>query len=102
MKRTTTSASDLGRIVAHLCAIEDAVAQRTEPLPFGTAVFHPGVPWVREVNVVRVETTARSVTAAELAHAARERFPALPAVEILHEPLGAEVDDALKRLSANR
>jgi GNAT superfamily N-acetyltransferase len=74
-----------------LCAIEDAVAQRTEPLPFGTAVFHPGVPWVREVNVVRVETTSRSVTAAELAHAARERFPSLPAVEILHEPLGADV-----------
>ncbi|HZB75889.1 MAG TPA: GNAT family N-acetyltransferase [Solirubrobacteraceae bacterium] len=84
-------ASDLDRIVAHLCAIEDAVAQRTELLPWGTAVYHPGVPWVREVNVVRVETTGRSVTAAELAHAARERFPALPAVEVLHEPLGAGV-----------
>ena len=43
------------------------------------------MPWVREVNVVRVETTTRSVTAAELAHAARERFPALPAVEITIE-----------------
>ena len=31
------------------------------------------------------------MTAAELAHAARERFPALPAVEVLHEPLGAGV-----------
>ena len=88
---TNPSVSDLERIVAHLCAIEDAVAERAEPLPWGTAVYHPGVPWVREVNVVRVETTSRSVTAAELAHAARERFPALPAVEILHEPLGAAV-----------
>ena len=33
--------------------------ERTEPLPWGTAVFHRGVPWVREVNVVRVEATAR-------------------------------------------
>jgi GNAT superfamily N-acetyltransferase len=37
--------------------VEDAVAEWTEPLPWGTAVFHKGVPWVREVNVVRVETT---------------------------------------------
>ena len=41
--------------------------------------------------MVRVETTGRAVTAAELAHAARERFPALPAVEVQHEPLGAGV-----------
>ena len=54
-------------------------------------MFQPGVPWVREVNVVRVEAVVRTVTVAELAHAARERFPALPAVEILHEPLGADM-----------
>jgi GNAT superfamily N-acetyltransferase len=47
------------------------------------------VPWVREVNTVRVETTARRVSAAEVAHAAESRFPERPAAEVLHEPIGA-------------
>jgi GNAT superfamily N-acetyltransferase len=90
---TRTTTTDLDRIVAHLCAIEDAVAERTEPLPWGTAVFHPGVPWVREVNVVRVETT-RGVRAGDIAFAAETRFPAQPAVEVMHEPIGAAVAPA--------
>jgi GNAT superfamily N-acetyltransferase len=57
-------------------------------LPWGTAVFHPGVPWVREVNTVRVETTAR-VRPGDVAFAAELRFPLLPAAEVLHEPIGA-------------
>jgi GNAT superfamily N-acetyltransferase len=90
---TRTTTTDLDRIVAHLCAIEDAVAERTEPLPWGTAVFHPGVPWVREVNVVRVETT-HGVRAGEIAFAAETRFPAQPAIEVLHEPIGTAVAPA--------
>ena len=77
-----------------MCAIEDAVAERTERLPWGTAVFHPHVPWVREVNTVRVETTARDLRAGEVAFAAECRFPALPAVEILHEPIGVALAPA--------
>ena len=74
--------------------MEDAVAEWTEPLPWGTAVFHKGVPWVREVNVVRVETT-HSVRPGEIAFAAESRFPAQPAVEVMHEPIGAAVAPAL-------
>jgi len=57
-------------------------------------VFHDRVPWVREVNVVRVEATAPRVRAAELAFAAEERFPSAPAVEVLHEPFGAALAPA--------
>jgi GNAT superfamily N-acetyltransferase len=84
----------LDRILAHLYAIEDAVAERTEPLPWGTAVFHDRVPWVREVNVVRVEATAPRIRAGELAFTAERRFPAAPAVEVLHEPIGAALAPA--------
>jgi len=51
-------------------------------------VFHPGVPWVREVNTIRVEATARAVRAGDLAFEAEARFPAAPAIEVLHEPIG--------------
>jgi GNAT superfamily N-acetyltransferase len=84
----------LDRIIAHLCAIEDTVAERTEPLPWGTAVFHDRVPWVREVNVVRVEATTPRIRAGDVAFAAEQRFPAAPAVEVLHEPIGAELAPA--------
>jgi GNAT superfamily N-acetyltransferase len=57
-------------------------------------VFHARVPWVREVNVVRVEATAPRVRAGELAFAAEERFPSAPAVEVLHEPIGAALAPA--------
>jgi GNAT superfamily N-acetyltransferase len=50
------------------------------------------VPWVREVNVVRVETT-HGVRPGEIAFAAETRF-ARPAVEVLHEPIGAAVAPA--------
>jgi GNAT superfamily N-acetyltransferase len=86
--------TDLDRIVAHLCAIEDAVAERTEPLPWGTAVFHAGVPWVREVNMLRVEATSARLRAGDLAFAAEQRFPSAPAVEVLHEPIGASLAPA--------
>ena len=56
-------------------------------------MFHKGVPWVREVNVVRVETT-HGVRAGEVAFAAQSRLPAQPAVEILHEPIGADLAPA--------
>jgi GNAT superfamily N-acetyltransferase len=56
-------------------------------------VFHKAVPWVREVNVVRVETT-HGVRAGEIAFAAETRFPAQPAVEVLHEPIGTTVAPA--------
>jgi len=90
--RTTTT--DLDRIVAHLCAVEDAVAERTEPLPWGTAVFHARVPWVREVNTIRVEATSTRLRAGDIAFAAEQRFPAAPAVEVLHEPIGAALAPA--------
>jgi GNAT superfamily N-acetyltransferase len=57
-------------------------------------VFHARVPWVREVNMVRVEATAARVRAGEIAFAAEERFPAAPAVEVLHEPIGAALAPA--------
>ncbi len=56
-------------------------------------MFHKGVPWVREVNVVRVEAT-HGVRAGDVVFAAETRFPALPAVEVLHEPIGAAVAPA--------
>lgn len=56
-------------------------------------MFHKGVPWVREVNVVRVETT-HGVRAGDIAFAAETRFPGQPAVEVLHEPIGAAVAPA--------
>ena len=90
---TRTTTTDLDRIVAHLCAVEDAVAEWTEPLPWGTAVFHRGVPWVREVNVVRVEAT-HAVRPGDIAFAAESRLPGAPAVEVLHEPIGADVAPA--------
>ena len=90
---TRTTTTDLDRIVAHLCAVEDAVAEWTEPLPWGTAVFHRGVPWVREVNVVRVEAT-HAVRPGDIAFAAESRLPDAPAVEVLHEPIGADVAPA--------
>jgi len=52
------------------------------------------VPWVREVNTVRVETTARGLRPGEVAFAAESRFPAAPAVEVLHEPIGAALAPA--------
>jgi GNAT superfamily N-acetyltransferase len=57
-------------------------------------VFHKGVPWVREVNMVRVETT-HGVAAGEIAFAAETRFPAQPAAEVLHEPIGTAIAPAL-------
>jgi GNAT superfamily N-acetyltransferase len=48
---------------------------------------------VREVNVVRVETT-HGVHAGDIAFAAETRFPAQPAVEVLHEPIGTTVAPA--------
>jgi len=86
--------TDLDRIVAHLCAIEDAVAERTEPLAWGTAVFHGRVPWVREVNMVRVEAAVTRLSAGDIAFAAEERFPQAPAIEVLHEPTGAALAPA--------
>jgi GNAT superfamily N-acetyltransferase len=49
---------------------------------------------VREVNTVRVETTARELRAGELAFAAESRFPCAPAAEVLHEPIGAALAPA--------
>jgi GNAT superfamily N-acetyltransferase len=63
-------------------------------MPWGTAVFHSRVPWVREVNMLRVEATHGAIRAGDLVHAAQARFPALPAVEVLHEPLGATLAPA--------
>jgi GNAT superfamily N-acetyltransferase len=57
-------------------------------------VFHDRVPWVREVNVVRVESTAPRLRAGDIAFAAERRFPEAPAVEVLHEPIGAALAPA--------
>ena len=56
-------------------------------------MFHRGVPWVREVNVVRVEAT-HAVRPGDIAFAAESRLPDAPAVEVLHEPIGADVAPA--------
>jgi GNAT superfamily N-acetyltransferase len=63
-------------------------------LPWGTAVFHERVPWVREVNTVRVEATGGGIHAGDVAFEAETRFPASPAVEVLHEPVGAALAPA--------
>ena len=57
-------------------------------------MFHSEVPWVREVNVVRVESTAPRLRAGDVAFAAERRFPSAPAVEVLHEPIGAALAPA--------
>lgn len=57
-------------------------------------MFHARVPWVREVNVVRVEAIAPRVRAGDLAFAAEQRFPSAPAVEVLHEPIGVALAPA--------
>ncbi len=57
-------------------------------------MFHERVPWVREVNVVRVESTAARLRAGDVAFAAERRFPAAPAVEVLHEPIGVALAPA--------
>jgi GNAT superfamily N-acetyltransferase len=49
---------------------------------------------VREVNVVRVEATAPRLRAGDVAFAAERRFPDAPAVEVLHEPIGAALAPA--------
>jgi GNAT superfamily N-acetyltransferase len=57
-------------------------------------VSHERVPWVREVNVVRVEATGGGIRAGDVAFEAETRFPAAPAVEVLHEPIGAALAPA--------
>jgi predicted GNAT family acetyltransferase len=52
------------------------------------------VPWVREVNVVRVESTAPRLRAGDIAFAAERLFPSAPAIEVLHEPIGAALAPA--------
>jgi ribosomal protein S18 acetylase RimI-like enzyme len=88
---TRTTTTDLDRIVAHLCAVEDAVAERTEALPWGTAVFHGGMPLVREVNHVRVESGAPPPDADVVIAACEERYADRPYrnVEVLQERAGA-------------
>ena len=57
-----------------------------------------GVPWVREVNIVRVEATASRVRGrAELALRGRVALPGRARVEVLHEPIGAALAPALRR-----
>lgn len=56
-------------------------------------MFHDRVPWVWEVNVVRVEAT-HPVRAGDVAFAAETRLPDQPAVEVLHEPVGHELAPA--------
>ena len=51
----------------------DAVAEGTEPLPWGNAVHHAGMPMVRETNVVRVEARAAELSADEGAAAGEGR-----------------------------
>ena len=57
-------------------------------------MFHARVPWVREVNVVRVEATVPRRSAGDIAFAAEQRFPRAPAIEVLHEPSGAALAPA--------
>jgi GNAT superfamily N-acetyltransferase len=51
------------------------------------------VPWVREVNMVRVEATTPSIRAGDVAFAAESRYGD-PAVEVMHEPIGAALAPA--------
>jgi GNAT superfamily N-acetyltransferase len=84
--------------VAHLCAVEDAVAERTEPLPWGTAVFHARMPIVRETNMVRVEAHAPGLSAAEVREAVERRFADRDYrnVEVLDEATGAALAPGLE------
>ena len=78
--------------------MEDAVAERTEPLPWGTAVFHAGMPTVRETNMVRVEARAPELSAGEVAAAVDERFADRPFrnVEVLDAETGASLAPGLE------
>jgi GNAT superfamily N-acetyltransferase len=78
--------------------VEDAVAERTEPLPWGTAVFHSRMPIVRETNMVRVEAHAPGLSAAEVADAVERRFADRDYrnVEVLDEATGAALAPGLE------
>jgi len=73
--------------------VEDAVAERTEPLPWGTAVFHTGMPVIRETNMVRVEAHAPGLSADEVAAAVEARFADRDFRSV--EVLDAETGEAL-------
>ena len=49
------------------------------------------MPLVREANLVRVETREFAPSVEELTAAAEARFPDRPFVEVMHEPIGAEL-----------
>ncbi|HWT24762.1 MAG TPA: GNAT family N-acetyltransferase [Solirubrobacteraceae bacterium] len=74
------------------------MAERTEQLPWGTAVFHAGMPLVRETNVVRVEAHAPDLPADEVIAAVEARFADRPYrnVEVLDADTGAALAPALK------
>ncbi len=74
------------------------MAERTEPLPWGTAVFHGGMPMVRETNVVRVEAHAPELRADEVAAAVEARFGDRPYrnVEVLDAATGAALARGLE------
>ena len=78
--------------------MEDAVAERTEPLPWGTAVFHAGMPVIRETNLVRVEAHAPGLSADEVAAAVETRFAdrAYRSVEVLDAETGAALAPGLE------
>jgi ribosomal protein S18 acetylase RimI-like enzyme len=78
--------------------VEDAVAERTEPLPWGTAVYHAGMPVVRETNMVRVEAHAPELDADEVAAAVETRFADRPYrnVEVLDAETGAALAPGLE------
>jgi GNAT superfamily N-acetyltransferase len=54
------------------------------------------MPLVREANHVRVEAVEDVPPAGELAAAALARFPDRGSIEVLHEPVGARLVDALE------
>jgi GNAT superfamily N-acetyltransferase len=78
--------------------VEDAVAERTEPLPWGTAVFHTGMPVIRETNMVRVEAHAPGLSADEVAAAVESRFAdrGFRNVEVLDADTGAALAPGLQ------
>lgn len=78
--------------------MEDAVAERTEPLPWGTAVFHTGMPVIRETNMVRVEAHAPGLSADEVAAAVEARFAdrAFRSVEVLDAETGEALAPGLE------
>ena len=83
--------------------MEDAVAERTEPLPWGTAVFHSRMPIVRETNMVRVETHAPGLSAAEVRGGRGAlRRPAYRNVEVLDEATGAALAPGLEAAGFRR